>query len=1078
MKRLILSMFIVLTVAATFFGLLHPRPIAAETFNPPLTTTWHAQWRGTGDINDVYFIDGQTGYAVGSGGRFMRTRDGGRFWHYEALAGAQNWQAVYFADAQHGWIAGEGGRLWATDSSGDAWQPVTLPYTNTLRALMADANGEVWAAGDGGAVAHGIAAGSWEETFVAPGTDWHSIALDAAGTPCLVGSGGAFYCRAGETWQQVVLPMPAGGAVNLRGIAFAGEHGWIVGNGGYYWHKQGNGAWQLAGPLVSADLYTVAGLPDGRVWVAGSGGHLLFSNDSQTFAAGASQTNSTLRRLAVAADGQQLWVSGENATLSGSTDGGFTWHTLTGGLLVDLYGVHFANEKEGWAVGERFNEIDPQQGSGIILHTQDGGQSWEVQALPEGSGWLRDVTCLSAENCWADGRYGKVFHTEDGGRTWQNTPTGVDTWLHRISFPDTQTGFIGMNRGKVLRTRDGGHHWEMLNPPVDLPIYALDFYSAKIGGAATDDGTVLRTVNGGASWLRINLRKPIDLRAIDYITDKEYWVGGNYGFLLHTADGGKSWNRQEGGGSKHARDVWGIDFLSPQRGLAVGAICPQHANDGHCLGYTEGLILQTFDGRSWHYQRTGALRDPLYVARHNRIYPDKKIDEGTLRDVFFKDRRHAWAVGDGGVILAYRGEPNELYAYPADGHFVADGDLWEWAPTGGLHLDGETADKKIGADLLPPSDLSADLRARWRSDALFFAIQVQDDHVVTSGVQPDRVLLALDGLYDQQTGGGDDHLLAVTAGGTLSDLSGNSAGVRAGVRLTATGYQVEIMVPATLLGGPWQPDRFIGLSLGLDDNDGAGRNVHLISDGPSLTGSNTDFARLTLLGNVVSFQRWRNHYSDFYDTFIRGEWNMKDSLNWNGRTLSVTGGDFHNPLLWMDVSILPTTTVVETATLSLFTTDERSGSGPLLVGAYPLSRTWSYDQATWNQPLNGASWGAPGANDMHSDRWPTPVSQTTVDAITTWFDWDIAAAVQMWTRNPATNHGLIFKSFQNGFNPRYTFTSESHYVPPYDKAHPLLRVRYHLPLPPTPVVTPTPTVTPTATPQRIYLPLLVVPGGN
>ncbi len=1073
MKRILLMILVVLMTVSMFFGVLRPKQASAEIFNPPLTTTWHTQWRGTGDINDVYFVDDQTGYAVGNGGRFMRTRDGGRFWHYEALPGAPDWQAVFFADSQHGWIAGEGGRLWASGSAGDAWQPVTLPYTNTLTALTATAAGEVWAAGLGGVLVHGTAAGQWTETVLASGIDWHDMALDAAGEPCLVGDSGALQCRAGATWQQVSLPMPAGGAIALRGIAFAGEHGWIVGDGGYFWHKQGNGGWQLAGPLASAGLYAVAGLPDGRVWVAGSGGKLFFSTDGQQFTAGDSRTLNKLYRLAVAADGRHLWVAGSSVTLSGSSDGGATWHTLTGGLLVDLYGVHFADEKEGWAVGERFNEFDCKHGTGIILHTLNGGQSWEVQAQPEGSGWLRDVTCLSAENCWADGRYGKVFHTTDGGLTWRNVPTGVGKWLHRIAFPSEQTGFIGMNGGKVLRTRDGGRHWQVLNLPVDLSIYALDFYSDKIGGAATDDGTILRTVNGGASWQRINLRKPIDLRAIDYITDKEYWVGGTYGFLLHTADGGQTWNRQEGGGSKHARDVWGVDFLNSKRGQAVGAICPQHANDGSCLGYTEGLILQTFDGRSWHYQHTGALRDAAEVTKHNKMHPDEKWDAGTLRDIHFLDSRHAWAVGDGGVIMAYRGEPNELYGYPADKHFVADGNLWEWVPTGGLHLDGETADKKIGADALPLADLSADLRARWRADALFFAIQVKDDHVITGGAQPDRVLLALDGLYDRQTGGSDDHLLAVTAGGVLSDLSGNSAGVQAGASVTATGYQVEIMVPAALLGGQLAPDRFIGLSLALDDNDGAGRNVRLISDGTSLTGSNADFARLTLLGNVVSFQRWRNHYSDFYDTFIRGEWNMKDSVNWNGRTLSVTGGDFHNPLLWMDVSVLPTTTVVETATLSLFTTDERSGGGPLLVGAYPLSRTWAYDQATWNQPRNGASWGTPGANDVHSDRWPTPVSQTVVNDITTWFYWNLAPAVQMWVHDPATNHGLIFKSFQNGFNPRYTFTSESHYVPPYDQAHPLLRVRYHLSLPPTPTVMPTPTATPTVTPQRVYLPLLV-----
>src|SRR5262245_49319389 len=108
------------------------------------------------------------------------------------------------------------------------------------------------------------------------------------------------------------------------------------------------------------------------------------------------------------------------------------WRSFIHESKADLYGVRFADGKNGWAVGDR----------GVILHTADGGKTWTLQNSPSKQ-TLRGLDCTNARHLWIAGggartsRKGDrldpsqdvnqqcfVLSSEDGGETWKEHVPG------------------------------------------------------------------------------------------------------------------------------------------------------------------------------------------------------------------------------------------------------------------------------------------------------------------------------------------------------------------------------------------------------------------------------------------------------------------------------------------------------------------------------------------------------------------------------------------------------------------------------------------------------------------------------
>lgn len=126
-----------------------------------------------------------------------------------------------------------------------------------------------------------------------------------------------------------------------------------------------------------------------------------------------------------------------------------------------LNDIIFLNENDGWAVGE----------FGSILCTHDGGTTWESQESGS-TGVLRSISFIDTENGWIAGHAsatwyggehpGFILHTSDGGATWEELFVIDDYCLVDVFFTDDSNGWALGNMWPtghghiILHTNDGG----------------------------------------------------------------------------------------------------------------------------------------------------------------------------------------------------------------------------------------------------------------------------------------------------------------------------------------------------------------------------------------------------------------------------------------------------------------------------------------------------------------------------------------------------------------------------------------------------------------------------------------------
>jgi photosystem II stability/assembly factor-like uncharacterized protein len=159
------------------------------------------------------------------------------------------------------------------------------------------------------------------------------------------------------------------------------------------------------------------------------------------------------------------WIGGEaSATgkLYKTVNGGRTWYTVNADATKgDLRGVSFVNENEGW--------ICTNKAAGIF-HSNDGGKNWTPQQLPRTDVTITSIQFLDRSEGWATApetgpevaplfEKSILLHTVDGGQTWEIAKTASVRGRYReVKFWDRKDGWLYTDTG-LYRTADGGRNW-------------------------------------------------------------------------------------------------------------------------------------------------------------------------------------------------------------------------------------------------------------------------------------------------------------------------------------------------------------------------------------------------------------------------------------------------------------------------------------------------------------------------------------------------------------------------------------------------------------------------------------------
>jgi photosystem II stability/assembly factor-like uncharacterized protein len=134
-----------------------------------------------------------------------------------------------------------------------------------------------------------------------------------------------------------------------------------------------------------------------------------------------------------------------------------------------MYCMSFRDEQNGWAAGQ-----------GIIVHTADGGKTWEKQYV--GPAHILCIYFKNAKDGFAAGESDLYMFTHDGGATWKEEHSRFSGQKFRkIFFTDDKTGFL-LSEGGVFKTTDGGTTWKDMGPK-----RPEEFYNSLFTGLTARD---------------------------------------------------------------------------------------------------------------------------------------------------------------------------------------------------------------------------------------------------------------------------------------------------------------------------------------------------------------------------------------------------------------------------------------------------------------------------------------------------------------------------------------------------------------------------------------------------------------
>lgn len=227
------------------------------------------------NLNSVYFLDKQKGWAVGHDASILVTQDGGVSWQLQQYAPQTDKPLfdVYFADHNRGIAVGAYGLFYRTEDGGVSWQKEFHPEVlseddQAYLEELKDTDAEMYEMELGAILPH-------FNRLYADGNTLYMVG--EAGFAAKSSDNGVSWQRLesfynGSLFDITRTPQMALLAVGLRGHAFLS-------------HDQGE-SWQQITLNETATLNSVFSGNNGQIFLVGNAGTLLVSNDE-----GASFTN-------------------------------------------------------------------------------------------------------------------------------------------------------------------------------------------------------------------------------------------------------------------------------------------------------------------------------------------------------------------------------------------------------------------------------------------------------------------------------------------------------------------------------------------------------------------------------------------------------------------------------------------------------------------------------------------------------------------------------------------------------------------------------------------------------------------
>ena len=411
-------------------------------------------------LNGVTFTSAIDGVAVGNGKTFLVTSDGGATWTAKPLTGAPT-QDLIGVDCSSATtcIATEGnGHLMRTTDGGETGTDIT-PSTGRILASAFSSPSRVVAVGqqgttvvsDDGGVNYAPLGGA------VVGTGFQRLRATSAGIANVGAANGTLIrtTNGGVNWTSVGVPTNA----TVLDASFAdGQTGYAIdAAGGAFKTVNGGTSWQILNTGTTDVPTGVFAVSPTTVLLSGSFGIRRSTNAGALFEPVADKDLKGVRLTNVLAAGTAILGYGPKA-LRVSNDQGQTWGKVALPKKTNIEDASFVSPKVGFILTSRQAQV---------MRTNNGGRTWKDLPAIASSSVYRISFSSSSEGYIAASRFGDsefganglVLHTTDGGKSWQPQLVAADApadiWdAGGTAFMYTPSGqFFATNNGGTIGTR-------------------------------------------------------------------------------------------------------------------------------------------------------------------------------------------------------------------------------------------------------------------------------------------------------------------------------------------------------------------------------------------------------------------------------------------------------------------------------------------------------------------------------------------------------------------------------------------------------------------------------------------------
>lgn len=288
-------------------------------------------------LNSVWFLDRETGYAVGHGGLLIKTKDGGKSWHRIPLETKEALFSIQFVSDNIGYIAGLMNNIYKTVDGGLTWTRLEndLPYYYSYLDMCWLDENRGWLGG--------------ESQVLIKTTD------------------------GGKTWEQLQSAIQG----SFQSVFFVNDTlGWLAGGSAIYKTVDGGSTLELSYQWYDWDSFpewnSLYFLNENHGWAAGGlifeEGQILVTEDGGTTWEHQECHSPYMLSTIKFSDENNGFAVGDFGTILKTNNGGKSWDNLSQNILSDqINSIFFTDEYNGWAVAA-YN----------IWTTNDGGQTWSI----------------------------------------------------------------------------------------------------------------------------------------------------------------------------------------------------------------------------------------------------------------------------------------------------------------------------------------------------------------------------------------------------------------------------------------------------------------------------------------------------------------------------------------------------------------------------------------------------------------------------------------------------------------------------------------------------------------------------